>query len=405
MLIDIHLAASRGAIADVQAYVEKGGDLELRGLHSFTPLHSAADKGQTEASEVLLKAGASVIAGDKRGNTPLHRAVMNGHVECAKVLLAFHADPTAKNHAGLACKDRFERAVPQPTRNLLMQILAEALESRKEEFEARAESMAEANVFESIRTGDMAAVERFIAGGGDVNKKDQLSDTPLHIASRWGNMDALRYLIANKASVTSVNKNGQTPLHIAAMWGQLEACKALVQSKSPFDVQDTQSGRYPLHAACAHGHREVVLLLLGCHKRAGICDELDAVDNLLATPLHLAAEAAHKRCVDVLLKNGANPWLKNKDGHLAGEVFVGGSQASMKRAILISLQKARESQQPPGTEAIADVKEYNKLVRLASSSKTLDSPDERTNGGAAEVAAPEAVNYEEEEVLVPDRWS
>ena len=67
--------------------------------------------------------------------------------------------------------------------------------------------------------GDLAAVQRLVSQGRDVNAKDSdLALTPLHYAAAGEHIDVVRFLIASGADVNSIDEAtaGDTPLgHVA----------------------------------------------------------------------------------------------------------------------------------------------------------------------------------------------
>ena len=66
--------------------------------------------------------------------------------------------------------------------------------------------------------GDLAVVEKLIAGGADPNARDKFGATPLHRAvGRNGNPAVIETLIAGGADPKARNKDGWTPLHYAAI--------------------------------------------------------------------------------------------------------------------------------------------------------------------------------------------
>lgn len=49
----------------------------------------------------------------------------------------------------------------------------------------------------------------------DLNKKNAVGDTALHMAVKNGKLDAISTLLKNEADVNSTNNQGETPLYLA----------------------------------------------------------------------------------------------------------------------------------------------------------------------------------------------
>src|SRR5260221_2513546 len=62
-----------------------------------TLLHIAASMGALHDIEVLVAAGADVNAAGDLGHTPLHQAAMSGHLASVRRLLELGADPKRRN--------------------------------------------------------------------------------------------------------------------------------------------------------------------------------------------------------------------------------------------------------------------------------------------------------------------
>jgi hypothetical protein len=91
-LTPLHRAANRGDLATVKALLEKGADVNARGLAKQTPLHLAVTK---EIAQLLISKGAQIEARDRYGRTPLFWAAGAGRKDVAEALLAGGAQADA----------------------------------------------------------------------------------------------------------------------------------------------------------------------------------------------------------------------------------------------------------------------------------------------------------------------
>ncbi|MBT7909819.1 MAG: hypothetical protein HN607_04730 [Verrucomicrobia bacterium] len=60
--------------------------------------------------------------------------------------------------------------------------------------------------------GNIEAVKQHLAGGADVNAKNQYGSTPLHFAAGYGRNEMAELLIAAGADVNAKYEDGGTPL-------------------------------------------------------------------------------------------------------------------------------------------------------------------------------------------------
>ncbi len=80
-------AIGAGHVAEVQALVEAGADVNLTNDYGSTPLSFAAFCGHLDVVEYLVDAGADVNVVDNHGETPLHDAAANGHLDVVRYLV------------------------------------------------------------------------------------------------------------------------------------------------------------------------------------------------------------------------------------------------------------------------------------------------------------------------------
>ena len=96
--------------------------------------------------------------------------------------------------------------------------------------EANAAKAEEDTIWNAAKNGDLAAVERLLQGGADIDGTDPaFGQTPLVWAALVGQLEAVDWLLQNGAAVNGRTKDGGTPLHAAAFLGRVAVAKLLLQ--------------------------------------------------------------------------------------------------------------------------------------------------------------------------------
>ena len=154
------------------------------------------------------------------------------------------------------------------------------------------------SIHKAVLWGDIEVVKQHLAAGADVNAKDDLYYTPLHIAAQQGHKEIANLLIAKDADVNVTDKSGDTPLHEAASKGYKEVAELLVTNDA--DVNAKNDGEStPLHNAGRRGHKEIVELLI-----AGGADVNAKEDKFGITPLDSAIANDRTEIANLLRKHG-----------------------------------------------------------------------------------------------------
>jgi ankyrin repeat protein len=109
--------------------------------------------------------------------------------------------------------------------------------------------------------GDLAAVEKAINEGANVNYKDETGHTPLLISSNSGNIELVKMLISKGADINSKTSFGSTALHIASGLGYIEVVEFLIKNGANVNVKN-RTGSSPLSSAVSNKNIEIVKLLL-----------------------------------------------------------------------------------------------------------------------------------------------
>jgi len=97
-------------------------------------------------------------------------------------------------------------------------------------------------LFEGAFLGKLAIVEKHIAAGTDLNKKDDFGSTALVIATTFGKTDIALALIAGGADLEVKGGDGSTVLHTAAFFGRTEIVKSLLAKGANIEARNDYNG-------------------------------------------------------------------------------------------------------------------------------------------------------------------
>lgn len=152
----------------------------------------------------------------------------------------------------------------------------------------------------------------------DPNIKNDLGQTPLHLASFSGALGAIRVLQYGGCDFNSVSNSQLNALHFAAWGGHLDVFSfILLEAKGTtlsLTSRTSPEGYTCLHLAARSGHPSLVSFIAS---KLTTPNHLDAVDNYGSTALHHAAFEGFGDIVDILLRMGANPRVCDKKGRNA----------------------------------------------------------------------------------------
>ena len=354
--LDFDLFYSDGQ--NCELLIKHGG---VTGTKPDTSIHEAAEHGYSEGLKHLFIAGADINARDENGMTPLHLAVKHGQKAMTEVLIAKGADlnaktkpkdqdPTSESQRGSMGFMPVE--IPKTALDLTALDYFDSPEEKavKKEIAGllRKHGGKYGSFLSALRNNDIDAVRQFLSNGTDINAKDEFGDiTPLLIAGRSKEMFEL--LIANGADVNAQLGNGWTLLHETARFGNIETAELLiangadVNSKVDTGLLGAMEKDSPLFVAEYHGQKEMAALLRKHGGKTGhelkaeeslhiaaqygnlelVRKHLDAsadvneVDVMGMTPLHLACAGGNHDVVSLLIENGADVGAKITPGRPA----------------------------------------------------------------------------------------
>jgi ankyrin len=301
-------------IRAAEILLERGANVDIRGMRERTPLHEAIDN--VDLVQSLLNRGADVNCRQDDLRTPLHLAAYYGELKIARLLADHNADMNSRDKEG---------------KSPLFLLLQDG--GRNED-----------DILDFARL--------LLEHGTDANIRTTDELTPLHAASFWGRLEIAKLLLEHGAITNVENNEGSTPLH-AVSQGKYNSQEhgvgiARLLLERGADVNAQKKYKFtPLHSAAFNGRLEIAQLLLdhGAIAKAenegretalhmlsrgefdtqeqgvGIARlllncgvDIHAQDKDKGTALHSAAFKGKLEITRLLLDHGANPNVENDQG-------------------------------------------------------------------------------------------
>jgi ankyrin repeat protein len=222
----LHIAAGAGNAAVVRTLLAAKAKLDGHMEGNSSCLHFAASFGDTATILELLHSKAPVDARDVVQCTPLHKAASAGKQDAIRLLITFKANFNTKNTDDLTPLEACRQLKSYDVDGVLSQM-----------------DDGWTPLMLAISEGGDSNINRIrtlILEGEDVDKKNKMLQTSLHIASEKGHFEAIKALLAGKGSIEVRDRNNSTPLHLAAAAGRENAVLALVRAKADVNASNKQ---------------------------------------------------------------------------------------------------------------------------------------------------------------------
>lgn len=202
---------TEGRLEVVKLLIEKGGDINRRGMWNWLPIQVAAEFGSAEIIDYLIERGADI---------PIQQAE-----EAYQLLNA-------------SCR----RALP----NLFSRLLEKGFELQINRYTGNLIHMAAAGGSELI-------VEKLLAIGFKVMTGDGYGWSPLHSAAEAGKLKVVELLVNKGADINDRSASGLTPYNLAEKYGRKDVSDYLISKGA-----DTSDQQFPILTGKYMGQKEPV---------------------------------------------------------------------------------------------------------------------------------------------------
>ena len=329
----------------VQLLLENKADLNIQNETGNTALIYTCNNGYKDIVKLLLENKADVTIQNILGNTALFYAFEKDHKEIVQLLvnsvkleLLLTKNVTLDKLLINACNNGYKDIVP---------ILLSKIENLNEEDKDGKTALIcacengykdivqllldnGADINKQNKDGNTALimacknnshteiVKLLLDNGANINIQNVLGNTPLIYAFVLGNDNIFELLLKKKANVNIKKyKDGNTVLIMACKKNKTEIVKLLLKNKdTDLNIQD-DDGNTGLIMACKNNNIEIVQLLLDNE-----AIDVNIQDKLGNTALfYICIGKKNINIVKLLLKNKANPYIKNNENVTASSIL------------------------------------------------------------------------------------
>ncbi|XP_041455110.1 protein phosphatase 1 regulatory inhibitor subunit 16B-like isoform X2 [Lytechinus variegatus] len=198
----------------------------------LTALHQSCIDNNEAMMRILVEKGADVNVTDRELWTPLHAASTCGHKHLAHFLIQKGAHLLAINSDGNMPYDICE---DEETLDYIESQMATQGITQEQIDELR----------EIVPNQMLQGMQEIYKNGGDLEIRDNVGATPLHIAVANGYEKVVQYLLSHNVDYAARDNDGWQPIHAAVCWAQTDIITMLVESGADLDAR-TNNDETPL---------------------------------------------------------------------------------------------------------------------------------------------------------------
>ncbi|XP_069486791.1 nuclear factor NF-kappa-B p105 subunit [Ambystoma mexicanum] len=161
----------------------------------------------------------------------------------------------------------------------------------------------------AVITDQADIVENLLSAGADVTLLDRHGNSALHLAAKEGRAEILSILLRHGRIAEIINLpngDGLNAIHLAMVANSMACLRLMISARADVDAQEQKSGRTSLHLAVEQDN----ISLAGCLLLEGdACVDSTTYDG--TTPLHIAAGRGSTKLTALLKAAGADPLIEN----------------------------------------------------------------------------------------------
>lgn len=279
-------AVSRGALF---GDYDNDGDVDLLVTHSNGPITLLRNDSTPAHNWIRIKTVGIISSRDGVGTRVTLRAGGQTQVQEVNPGASYLSSHDLRLHFGLGLNTTVDRLEVRWQSGVVQ--IFENLPINREHVISEFSDTPEGSLFKAVWTNDIATVR---STNTNVNIKDALGRTPLHIAAEKGYAEIVLFLAENGAAVNIADANGNTPLiFIIHKTGNLEITRRLLEKGAAVNAQN-RTGETALMYAAWRGHSDIVQLLLDYHA------DVSLKNRQGNTALTLAESREHLKIVQML---------------------------------------------------------------------------------------------------------
>ena len=247
-------AVSRGVLF---GDYDNDGDVDLLVTHSNGPITLLRNDSTPAHNWIRIQTVGVISSRDGVGTRVILKAGEQTQVQEVNPGASYLSSHDPRLHFGIGANTTVDRLEVRWQSGVVQ--IFENLPANREHVITEFSDTPEGVLFKAVWTNDVATVR---STHTDVNIKDALGRTPLHIAAEKGYPEIVLFLVENGADVNIADTNGNTPLiFIIHKMGNLEITRRLLEKGAVVNAQN-RTGETALMYAAWRGHSDIVQLLL-----------------------------------------------------------------------------------------------------------------------------------------------